>query len=133
MAPGSAYDDREGFIWMDGNLVEWRAANVHILTHALHYASAVFEGERAYGGTIFRSEDHSRRLLQSGMAMDIPIPYTVAEIEEAKAATMRANDLSDAYVRVLCWRGSRHGGRGGAQPGPHGRRHLGVGRLLPPR
>jgi len=107
MAPaGHAYDDRDGFIWMDGNLVEWRNATVHVLTHALHYASAVFEGERAYGGRIFRSEDHSRRLLDSGKAMDIPIPYTVAEIEAAKAATMRANDVSDAYVRVICWRGS---------------------------
>ncbi|MEL6336614.1 MAG: branched-chain amino acid aminotransferase [Pseudomonadota bacterium] len=104
MAPGSGYDDREGFIWMDGNLVEWRKANVHVLTHGLHYASAVFEGERAYGGRIFKSEEHSKRLLASGMAMDIPIPYTVEEIEEAKAVTMRANNLGDAYVRVICWR-----------------------------
>jgi len=107
MAPaGHAYDDRDGFIWMDGNLVEWRGATVHVLTHALHYASAVFEGERAYGGRIFKSEAHSQRLIDSGKAVDIPIPYTVAEIEEAKAQTMHANALSDAYVRVLCWRGS---------------------------
>jgi len=107
MAPsGHAYDDRDGFIWMDGNLVEWRGATVHVLTHALHYASAVFEGERAYGGHIFKSEDHSRRLIESGKAVEIPIPYTVEEIEQAKAVTMRANGLSDAYVRVLCWRGS---------------------------
>jgi branched-chain amino acid aminotransferase len=106
MAPGSAYDDRDGFIWMDGDLVEWRSAKVHLLTHALHYGSAVFEGERAYGGRIFKSEEHSQRLLFSGQAMDIPIPYTVDEIEKAKADTMRANGFSDAYVRVLCWRGS---------------------------
>jgi len=107
MAPaGHAYDDRDGFIWMDGDLVEWRKAKVHVLTHAMHYASSVFEGERAYGGRIFASEAHSRRLLASGKAMDIPIPWTVEEIEAAKAATMRANDLSDAYVRVVCWRGS---------------------------
>ena len=106
MAPGSAYDDRDGFIWMDGNLVEWRSAKVHLLTHALHYGSAVFEGERAYGGRIFKSEEHSQRLLESGKAMDIPIPYTVDEIEKAKADTMHANNLKDAYVRVLCWRGS---------------------------
>ncbi len=107
MAPaGAAYDDRDGFIWMDGDLVDWRKAKVHVLTHAMHYASSVFEGERAYGGRIFRSEDHSRRLLASGKAMDIPIPYTVEEIEQAKATTMRANGLSDAYVRVVCWRGS---------------------------
>jgi len=106
MSPGSAYDDRDGFIWMDGNLVEWRAAQVHILTHAMHYGSAVFEGERAYGGRIFRSEDHAKRLLASGAAMDIPISYTVDEIEKAKTDTMRANGLSDAYVRAICWRGS---------------------------
>ena len=106
MATGSAYDDRDGFIWIDGNLIEWRQAKVHILTHALHYGSSVFEGERAYGGHIFKSEAHSERLIASGAAMDIPVPYSVAEIEEAKAATMRANALSDAYVRVLVWRGS---------------------------
>ena len=107
MAPGSAYDDRDGFIWMDGDLVEWRSAKVHLLTHALHYGSAVFEGERAYGGRIFKSEQHSQRLLDSGKAMDIPIPYTVDEIEQAKAATLHANNMNDdAYIRVLCWRGS---------------------------
>ena len=106
MAPGSAYDDRDGFIWMDGDLVEWRSAKVHLLTHALHYGSAVFEGERAYGGHIFKSEQHARRLLDSGKAMDIPIPYAVAEIEQAKADTMHANNMSEAYIRVLCWRGS---------------------------
>ncbi len=107
MAPGSAYDDRGGFIWMDGDLVEWRSAKVHLLTHALHYGSAVFEGERAYGGHIFKSEQHSQRLLDSGKAMDIPIPYTVDEIEQAKAATLHANNMNDdAYIRVLCWRGS---------------------------
>ncbi|MEO0426299.1 MAG: branched-chain amino acid aminotransferase [Pseudomonadota bacterium] len=106
MAPGFAYDDRDGFIWMDGNLVDWRQAKVHVLSHALHYGSSVFEGERAYGGRIFMSEAHSKRLLASGMAMDIPIPYTVEEIEAAKLATMKANDLSDAYVRVVVWRGA---------------------------
>ncbi|MEM0921631.1 MAG: branched-chain amino acid aminotransferase [Pseudomonadota bacterium] len=106
MSPGSGYEDREGFIWLDGNLVEWRQANVHILTHGLHYGSSVFEGERAYGGRIFESVAHSERLLASGMAMDIPIPYTVAEIETAKEAVLRANSLSDAYVRVIAWRGA---------------------------
>jgi len=106
MASAAAYDDRDGYIWMDGNLVEWRKANVHILTHALHYASAVFEGERAYGGHIFKSEAHSQRLIDSGKAMDMPVPYSVAQIEKAKADTMRANGLKDAYVRVLAWRGA---------------------------
>jgi branched-chain amino acid aminotransferase len=106
MAPGSSYDDRDGFIWMDGDLVDWRDAKVHLLTHALHYASSVFEGERAYGGAIFESEKHSQRLLASGEAIDIPIPYTADEIERAKAITLKANKQTDAYVRVIAWRGS---------------------------
>lgn len=100
------YDDRDGLIWLDGELVEWREANVHLLTHAMHYASSVFEGERAYNGKIFKSREHSERLLFSGRELDIPIPYTVDEIEEAKYAVLKANNLSDAYVRALCWRGS---------------------------
>lgn len=101
-----AYDDRDGKIWMDGKLVEWRDANVHILTHALHYASSVFEGERCYNGKIFKSREHSERLLRSGELLDMPIPYTVDEIEAAKQAALEANGLSDAYVRVVAWRGS---------------------------
>ncbi|MEM8792639.1 MAG: branched-chain amino acid aminotransferase [Pseudomonadota bacterium] len=106
MAADGAYDNRDGWIWLDGRMVPWREANVHILTHAMHYGSSVFEGERAYGGHIFKSEAHSERLLFSGEQMDIPIPYTVDEIEAAKDAVMKANDMSDAYVRVVCWRGS---------------------------
>ena len=100
-----SYADLDGMIWMDGRLVDWRDANVHILTHAMHYASAVFEGERAYGGTIFASRRHSERLLASGRALDMEIPWTVEEIEAAKYETIRANGLEDAYVRVLAWRG----------------------------
>ena len=102
----AAYDNRDGKIWLDGTLIEWRDANVHILTHALHYGSSVFEGERAYNGTIFESELHSKRLLVSGNELDIPIPYSVEEIEAAKYAVMKANNLTDAYVRPVCWRGS---------------------------
>ncbi|MEY8881532.1 branched-chain amino acid aminotransferase [Donghicola sp. XS_ASV15] len=101
-----AYDDRDGKIWLDGQLVEWRDANVHILTHALHYASSVFEGERCYNGKIFKSVEHSERLLASGKLLDMPIPYTVEEIEEAKKTVLEANGLTDAYVRVLAWRGA---------------------------
>lgn len=101
-----AYDDRDGEIWLDGNLVPWRDANVHLLTHALHYASSVFEGERAYNGKIFKSREHSERLLFSGKELDIPIPYTVDEIEKAKYDTLEASGLKDAYVRAVCWRGS---------------------------
>ena len=100
------YAEMDGKIWMDGQLVEWSEANVHLLTHAMHYASAVFEGERAYGGTIFESRKHSERLHFSGRELDMEIPYTVDEIEAAKYETMRANGLSDAYVRALAWRGA---------------------------
>ena len=101
-----AYDDRDGVIWMDGKLVDWRNAKVHVLTHGLHYGSSVFEGERAYNGKIFKSREHSKRLLKSGEYMDIPIPYTVDEIETAKAKVLAASGLQDAYVRALCWRAS---------------------------
>ena len=100
------YDDRDGFIWMNGKLVPWRDANVHILTHALHYASSVFEGERCYSGKIFKSREHSERLLESGRLLDMTIPYTVDQIEEAKAAVLQANNLKDAYVRAVAWRGA---------------------------
>lgn len=102
----ASYDDRDGFIWMDGKLVEWRGANVHILTHALHYASAVFEGERCYNGKIFKGTEHSERLIQSGKLLDMDIPYTVAEIDAAKAEVLKANGLTDAYVRAIAYRGA---------------------------
>ena len=102
----SGYDDRDGQIWMDGEMVEWRDANVHILTHALHYASSVFEGERAYGGRIFESRRHSERLHKSAELIDFEIPWTVDQIEEAKEATLEANGLTDAYVRAVAWRGA---------------------------
>lgn len=102
----AGYDDRDGFIWMDGKLVEWRDAKVHILTHALHYASAVFEGERCYNGKIFKSTEHSERLLKSGELLDMPIPYTAAEIDAAKAEVLAANGLTDAYVRAIAFRGA---------------------------
>ncbi|PWR01906.1 branched-chain amino acid aminotransferase [Meridianimarinicoccus roseus] len=100
------YDDRDGMIWLDGEMVPWRSANVHILTHAMHYASSVFEGERAYGGTIFESRKHSERLRASAKMIDFEIPYTVDEIEAAKYEVMKANGLSDAYVRAIAWRGA---------------------------
>lgn len=101
-----AYDDRDGKIWMDGQLVDWRAANVHILTHAMHYASSVFEGERCYSGKIFKSRQHSERLKTSANLIDFEIPYTVEEIDAAKEAALKANGLTDAYVRPVAWRGS---------------------------
>ena len=101
-----AYDDRDGVIWMDGELVNWREAKVHVLTHGLHYGSSVFEGERAYNGKIFKSREHSERLLKSGEYMDIPIPYSVDDIEAAKQEVLTASGLQDAYVRAVSWRGS---------------------------
>ncbi len=100
------YDDRDGFIWLDGKLVDWRDAKVHILTHGLHYASSVFEGERAYNGKIFLSRKHSERFLFSGKEIDMAIPYTVDQLEEAKYAVLKANGQTDAYVRPVAWRGS---------------------------
>ncbi len=100
------YDNRDGKIWMDGQLVDWRDANVHLLSHALHYASSVFEGERAYGGKIFLSRKHSERLHFSANELDFQIPYTVDELEAAKMEVMQANGLSDAYVRAVAWRGA---------------------------
>ncbi len=100
------YDDRDGVIWLDGEMVPWRDTKVHLLTHAMHYASSVFEGERCYNGKIFKSREHSERLLKSGEYIDMPIPYTVDEIEAAKVATLEANGLTDAYVRAVAWRGA---------------------------
>ena len=102
----AGYDDRDGKIWMDGALIDWRGARVHVLTHALHYASSVFEGERCYNGRIFRSRDHSERLIRSGALIDFQIPWTVDQIEAAKQAALDANGLRDAYVRAFAWRGA---------------------------
>lgn len=99
------YDNRDGHIWMDGKMVDWREANVHILTHAMHYASSVFEGERAYNGKIFKSREHSERLKRSAQMIDFEIPYTIDEIEAAKAEVLAASGLQDAYVRAVAWRG----------------------------
>lgn len=99
------YDNRDGHIWMDGEMVDWREANVHILTHAMHYASSVFEGERAYNGKIFKSCEHSERLKRSAEMIDFEIPYTIDEIEAAKAEVLAASGLQDAYVRAVAWRG----------------------------
>ena len=99
------YDNRDGYIWMDGKMVDWREANVHILTHAMHYASSVFEGERAYNGKIFKSREHSERLKRSAEMIDFEIPYTIDEIEAAKAEVLAASGLQDAYVRAVAWRG----------------------------
>ena len=102
----AAYDDRDGLIWYDGELVPWRDAKVHLLTHALHYASAVFEGERCYGGTIFKLREHTERLVKGAEVMGFEIPFSAAEIEAACNETCKANGIVDGYVRPIAWRGS---------------------------
>lgn len=100
------FDQMEGVIWYDGRLVQGPEAKVHVLTHGLHYASCVFEGERAYGGEIFKSTEHSERLKQSANVLDFEIPYSVAEIDAAKRLVVEKNGQSNAYVRPIAWRGS---------------------------
>ena len=100
------FDNRDGWIWLDGTFVPWREAKVHVLTHGLHYASAVFEGERMYGGEIFKLTEHSERLHNSARILDFEIPYSVAEIDKASNEVCARNGLSDAYVRPIAWRGS---------------------------
>jgi branched-chain amino acid aminotransferase len=100
------FDDRDGWIWLDGSLVPWRDARLHVLSHGLHYASAVFEGERAYAGTIFRLRDHTNRLINSGRILRFEIPYTADQIDEASNQVLKANNLTDGYVRPIAWRGS---------------------------
>ena len=101
-----AYDDRDGKIWLDGQLVEWRDAKVHVLTHALHYASSVFEGERAYNGKIFLGHAHSERLIASAKWLDFEIPYTADEIDAIKDEVLKVNGFTNAYVRAVAWRGA---------------------------
>ena len=100
------FDDRDGLIWFDGKMVPWRDAKLHVLTHGLHYASAVFEGERAYGGNIFKLEEHTQRLINSAKLLGFDLPQTAAEINAACNAVLKANNLTDAYVRPIAYRGS---------------------------
>ena len=100
------FDQRSDLIWFDGKLVPTSDAKISVLTHALHYASAVFEGERAYGGTIFKGTEHSERLKRSAGILDFEIPYTAAEIDAAKQLVLERNNQKEAYVRAISWRGS---------------------------
>ncbi|MDR7034823.1 branched-chain amino acid aminotransferase [Mesorhizobium sp. BE184] len=104
MATG--FDQREGFIWMNGEFVKWADAKIHVLTHGLHYASAVFEGERAYGGEIFKLNEHSERLHESARILGFEIPYSVTELNDACSELVRKQGLQNAYVRPIAWRGS---------------------------
>jgi branched-chain amino acid aminotransferase len=99
------FDDRDGTIWFDGKLVKWRDANVHVLTHALHYGSSVFEGERIYGGRIFKLREHSQRLIDSAKILGFEIPWSLEQIEAASNETVRASGIDEGYVRPIAWRG----------------------------
>ena len=99
------FDNRDGSIWLDGKLVPWREANVHVLTHALHYASCVFEGERIYSGSIFKLREHSQRLIDSARILGFEIPWTLEQIEAASNETVKAAGILDGYVRPVAWRG----------------------------
>jgi branched-chain amino acid aminotransferase len=115
-------DQRDGWIWFDGELKPWKDAKIHVLTHGLHYASTVFEGERAYGGEIFKSREHTERLHRSGKLLDFVIPYSVDEIEAAKRLVLEKNNLTDAYVRPVAWRGSEEL----SVPGRNNKVHLAI-------
>ena len=100
------FDDRDGLIWMDGALVPWRDAKLHVLSHGLHYASGVFEGERSYSGHIFKLREHTERLIASGRILGFEIPWPAEQIDAACRQVLAANGLTDAYVRPIAWRGS---------------------------
>ncbi|PVB60307.1 branched-chain amino acid aminotransferase [Labrenzia sp. 011] len=103
---GTPFDQLSGEIWYDGTFVPWADAKLHVLSHGLHYGSSVFEGERAYGGRIFKSEDHTARLLESGRMLGFEIPWTAEQINAAKEETLARMNLTDAYIRPVAWRGS---------------------------
>ncbi len=100
------FDDRDGVIWFNGGLVPWREAKLHVLSHGLHYASCVFEGERVYGGRIFKLREHSERLFMSARVLGFEIPYSQGEIEAAALAVVAEQKIVDGYVRPVAWRGS---------------------------
>ncbi|HJQ18049.1 MAG TPA: branched-chain amino acid aminotransferase [Allosphingosinicella sp.] len=114
-----SYDDRDGWIWFDGKLVPWREANVHVLIHGLHYASAVFEGGRAYEGEIFKLTEHSMRLRNSASILGFDLPWSVEQIDAACKETLAANGLEDAYVRPIAWRGAEQMGVSAQLTKPH--------------
>ena len=104
------FDDRDGTIWFDGKLAPWRDAKIHVLTHALHYASCVFEGERVYGGKVFHLDEHSQRLIDSAKLLGFEIPIDLKAINDATNAVVKANNIVDGYVRPVAWRGAEQMG-----------------------
>jgi branched-chain amino acid aminotransferase len=114
-----SFDDRDGSIWLDGQIVPWRDARVHVLTHALHYASSVFEGQRAYGGTVFKLREHTDRLQQSARLLGFELPYSSDEIDAACKEVLKVNGFTDAYMRPVAWRGAESMGVAPGRTRPH--------------
>ena len=100
------FDDRDGYIWLNGEMMPWRECKTHVISHGLHYASLVFEGERAYNGKIFKSKDHTNRLFNSAKILDFEIPWSLEKIEDTKLELLETMKLSNSYVRAFAWRGS---------------------------
>ncbi|MBO6805844.1 branched-chain amino acid aminotransferase [Thalassospira sp.] len=100
------FDNRDGYIWYNGELKPWRESTLHVLSHAVHYGSAVFEGERSYNGKVFKLAEHGERLIKSGEILDMKIPYSAAELDDAVVETLAANNITEGYVRRIAWRGS---------------------------
>ena len=119
---GVPMDQREGWIWFDGQMVPWGDAKIHVLTHGLHYASCVFEGQRAYGGEVFKLREHTNRLIQSGQTLDFTRPYSADQIDEACRQVLAKNNLVDAYMRPVAWRGSEEL----SVPGRNNKVHLAI-------
>lgn len=112
------FDDRDGFIWLNGAMVPWRDARLHVLSHGLHYASAVFEGERAYRGNVFKLTEHSQRLIDSAEILGFTVPYSVQQLNAATEAVIAANGFRDCYIRPVAWRGSEMMGVAARQTTP---------------
>ena len=119
MAEQPTFDDRDGWIWIDGDLKPWREAEVHVLTHALHYATSVFEGQRAYQGKIFKLDEHSARLRRSASLLGFDLPWSVEQINAACHEVLEANGLTDAYMRPVAWRGAESIGVAPGNTKPH--------------
>jgi branched-chain amino acid aminotransferase len=106
MADIIPFDQRDGSLWFDGKLVPWKGAKIHVLTHGLHYASSVFEGERLYSGRIYKLEEHTTRLFKSAEILDMKIPFTQDQINRATLEAVAAQNFTDAYIRPVVYRGS---------------------------
>lgn len=113
------FSDRDGLIWFDGTLIPWRDARIHVLSHALHYASSVFEGQRAYNGHIFKLAEHSQRLIESARELGFDLPWSRETIDEACVQTMQSNGLNDCYMRPVAWRGAEQIGIAAQRTKPH--------------